>query len=259
VRWHRLLLLAPLLTVALAACSRPRGPAADITVTASYHDHIPVEVERDVVVPIENALRSVAGVERVRVVITRGLAERVIVAAVQEQLASTHNLHYLFEQVEAELAKLTQDVPETIRLKEIELETEQRRVAHFIDFIAEGRGSRALAEALAAAERRADELRVDLGALRRSREVVPAMPPRVWLEGRVAALQEVLERRTTQSALLLRKLLGTVRLECCRSDVGKPYYRAKSTLQPLALLESSEPAAASPTADGGSNALRWWS
>lgn len=72
-------------------------------------------------------------------------------------------------------------------------------------------------------------------------------------------VQELLERRTTQSALLLRKLLGTVRLETCPGEPGKSYYRAKSTLQPLALLESPEPTAAAVTAAGGSNTLRWWS
>jgi hypothetical protein len=148
------------------------------------------------------------------------------------------------------------EAPQTTK---VVIRAEQRRVAHFIDFIAEGRGSRALAEALAAAERRADELQADLEALRRSREAVPEMPPRAWIEERVATLQELLERRTTQSALLLRNLLGTVRLECCRGDLGKPCYRAKSTLQPLALLESTELAVPGPPGDSGSNTLRWWS
>lgn len=194
-----------------------------------------------------------------RLLVHRGLAERVIVAAVREQLSSTDNLHYLLRRVEAEIRRLMQDVPETIRLKEAELETEQRRVAHFIDFIAEGRSSRALAEALAAAERRVEEIRSDLEALTRNRDTIPELPPRDWIEDRVQTLQELLERRTTQSALLLRKLLGTVRLESCQGGRNKPYYRAKSMLQPLALLESSEPTAAAGTAAGGSNALRWWS
>ena len=95
-----------------------------------------------------------------------------------------------------------------MRVKNTEFETEQRRVANFVEFIAEGRGSRALAEALAASERRAQKLRADLEALRESRGAVFQAPPLPWVEERVARLQEVLERRTEKSRLLLRKVLG---------------------------------------------------
>jgi len=44
--------------------------------------------------------------------------------------------------------------PETIRLKEAEFDAEQRRVGNFVEFVAEGRGSRALADALTASEKR---------------------------------------------------------------------------------------------------------
>ena len=40
-----------------------------------------------------------------------------------------------------------------------------------------------------------------------------------------------------------------------RGDLGKPFYRARSTLQTLALLEHL-PGDSGP--DGGSNSLRWW-
>ena len=39
------------------------------------------------------------------------------------------------------------DIPETIRIKESELQAEERRLANFVEFIGEGRGSKALAEA----------------------------------------------------------------------------------------------------------------
>ena len=85
---------------------------------------------------------------------------------------------------------------------------EERRLANLIEFIAEGRGSRALAQAVVATERRVDELRGDLETLRRGRGAAFEAPPLEWLEERIARLQEVLERRTAQSALLLRKLLA---------------------------------------------------
>ena len=81
------------------------------------------------------------------------------------------------------------------------------------------------------------------------------MPPRAWLAERIATIQAVLERRTERSALLLRKLLGRVKLEPVTPDVGRPYYRALSHLDALAILEH-DPDSVDP--EPGSTALRWW-
>jgi site-specific DNA recombinase len=190
-----------------------------------------------------------------RVLVRRKLAERVILSAVQDGLRSTENLEYLLQRVEQEIRELNRDLPETIKLKQAEHETEKRRIQNFVEFVAEGRGSRALGEALAASERRVDELRGELAALRRSQNAVFQTPARAWIEERVATIQDVLERHTERSALLLRKLLGTVTLEPTQGDIGKPYYHAKSSLQALALLE---PPPGDPGSDTGSNTLRWW-
>ena len=140
-------------------------------------------------------------------------------------------------------------------IKEADLEGEGRRVANFVEFIGEGRGSRALADALLASEQRLDELKAELELLRRSQEAVSSVPPLVWIQERVAVLQEVLERRTERSALLLRALLGKIRLKPVANEGGRSYYRAVSKLQILALLdvgltpEDPEP---------GSTSLKWW-
>ncbi len=70
----------------------------------------------------------------------------------------------------------------------------------------------------------------------------PGLPriPTQWL---------FLERETARSALLLRRVLGPVRLVPCNPDVGRSYYRAETALQILELLEDP---------DGGSNSLRQW-
>ena len=100
------------------------------------------------------------------------------------------------------VASASTATPETIRLKEVECDAEQRRVANFIEFVAEGRGSRALGDALTASETRLKELRIDLEGLRRSQDEVFLAPPREWLTERIASIQTVLERRTERSALL---------------------------------------------------------
>lgn len=43
-------------------------------------------------------------------------------------------------------------------------------------------------------------------------------------------------------------------MEPVKPDIGRPYFRAVSTLQPLALLEMDP----SPGSGDGSNPLRWW-
>jgi hypothetical protein len=130
----------------------------------------------------------------------------------------------------------------------------KRRVANLIEFVADGRGSKALAAALMASERKLEELRAELEVLQRSQQSVLEPPPIEWLEERIARLQEVLERRTAQAALLIRKLLGEMRLEPVRPDIGRPYYRATTNLDVLAPVEPDPALDAEP----GSNTLQWW-
>ena len=80
-------------------------------------------------------------------------------------------------------------------------------------------------------------------------------PPREWLVERIATIQTVLERRTERSALLLRKLLGPIRMEPVTPDIGRPYYRALSDLDVLAIVEN-DPDSTDP--EPGSNSLQWW-
>jgi len=202
-----------------------------------------------------------------RVLVRRQLIERLILSSVRDQLCSAENVAYVLARVEKEVSELTRGLPETIRLKQAEMESESRRIQNLVEFIAEGRGSRALAEALGAAERRVDDLRAELDMLRRSNQEVFRAPPLAWIEERVARFQEVLEQKTERSALLLRKLLGSVSLVPVE-DVGEPedvsrpqmpgrgHYRAKASLQVLALLE---PPPEQGGADRGANSSRWWS
>src|SRR5437763_17183451 len=74
-------------------------------------------------------------------------------------------------------------------------------------------------------------------------------PPMEWIAERLGRLQDLLERQTERSALLLRRVLGPVRLVPTRPDVGRPFYRAETALQALQLLEPPE---------GGSSWSRQW-
>jgi len=70
-----------------------------------------------------------------------------------------------------------------------------------------------------------------------------------WVSERPEQVQEVLERETVQSALLLRRILGPIRLMPVTAQVGRPYYQAETALQVLELIQDPE---------GGSTSSKWW-
>ena len=76
-----------------------------------------------------------------------------------------------------------------------------------------------------------------------------------WIGKRLSRVQEVLERRTEQSAILLCDVLGTIRLELRKGEVGRLYYLAQISIDCIALLETP-PGAEAP--DGSSKSLREW-
>ena len=191
-----------------------------------------------------------------RLLVRRTLAERLVVDAVRREVSNRERVAYLLDRVAAEVKHLVSDLPETLTLKKAELEAAERKLGNFVEFIGQGRGSRALADALEVTERRATELRAEVAELEASRSRTFEPPAVAWVTERLATLQQVLERRTERSALLLRKVLGPIRLEPVRGDIGKPFYRARTSLDVVALLEDEGP---QEGANAGSNALREWS
>jgi hypothetical protein len=189
-----------------------------------------------------------------KTLVRRTLVEKVILGTIKEQIADPEHVACVLQQVEHEIAKLRSDLPDTLKLKEAELIAEQRRVANFVDFIGEGRGSQALAKALVETERRVHALSDEVDALRRRREKIFRPPPVEWTKDRLNDVQQVLEQRTARSAQMLRALLGPIRLELVTPDIGRPFYRAATTLDALALIEEPPPAGA----EGGSISLQRW-
>jgi len=185
----------------------------------------------------------------------RTLAEKIVLSNVRERLSSAEAVRHLLEKVEDELRRSASAVPEQVRLGAAELEREQRRLANFIEFVAEGRGSRALGDAVLETERRVDALKTNLDVLRRGREIAFTVPPESWIRDRVVKTQELLERRTERSALLIRQLLGPIRLVPASTPSGRRYLRAETTLSVLPLIEN-EPA--SDPSEAGSNSFLWW-
>ncbi len=61
--------------------------------------------------------------------------------------------------------------------------------------------------------------------------------------------------KNRDGALLLRRLLGPIRLEPVRPEVGRPYYRAVSTLDALAIVEEDPD---DDPSESSSSSLRKW-
>ena len=83
-----------------------------------------------------------------------------------------------------------------------------------------------------------------------------AQLPFEWIEARLDELAGLLKRRTGESAMVLRRLLGQIRMEPTKGDIGRPYYVAQTSIDALTVLEPSN---AKNRRDGGSNSSRWWS
>jgi site-specific DNA recombinase len=184
-----------------------------------------------------------------KLLVPRRFLEKRILAEVAQRISNTAAVHYVLERVALEVKRLHAHLPEKMKLARAALAAEQRRVANYIGFIGEGKGTRALAEALQQAEDKVDTLRGELQVLTATADAVFQVPPVEWVAERLAGLPKLLERETARSALLLRRVLGPVRLVPCRPEVGRTYYRAETAIQVLELLEDP---------DGGSNSLRQW-
>jgi site-specific DNA recombinase len=190
-----------------------------------------------------------------KTLVRRTLAEKVILEAIQDQISDPEHIAYVLGRVEEEIAKQRADLPDTLRLKEVELAAEERRLANFVEFIGEGRGSQALGKALVETERRVEALTEEVDSLNRSREKIFRPPPVEWISERLGDIQSVHEQRTARSAQMLRSLLGPIRLELQTPDIGRPFYSAVTTLDALALIETPSDQSG---AEGGSNSLQRW-
>ncbi len=184
-----------------------------------------------------------------KLLVPRRLIERRLLSTIQERVSDAQAIRYVLDRVRIEVAHLHAHLPEQVKLKRAALATEERRVANFIDFIGSGKGTRALGEALEQAEHAAQALRDELCALEATAEAIFEPPPVEWIAARLSAIQELLERQTGRSALLLRRILASVRLMPVRPEIGRPYYQAETALQALELLEPPE---------AGSNWSRQW-
>ena len=200
-------------------------------------------------------MRAQKGACSNKVIVRRTLTEKIILEEVSKRLSSPDQIHQILTKVEKEIGILYSDIPESIRQKEIELNAEERRLSNFIEFIGEGRGSRALAKALEISEIKVNALQSELEGLQKTRNKVFQAPPIDWVEEKLTELSNVLEQNTAQSAEALRQVLGPIRMEVTYPETGRPYYTAHTSIDTLAIIDKP---ACSETFQKSSDTLRWW-
>ena len=189
-----------------------------------------------------------------RVKIPRLLAEKIIVDAVQQRLADPSAIQYVFNRLQKEVARLYSDVPETLRRKKAQLGNERRRRDNLVNFVAEGKQSAAIRERLAQTEQKVSSLEVQIQELTRTSRGF-RVPSLRTIERRCANLRALLDSRVEQSALVLRELLGKIRLYPVVSSSGRRYCVARTAFDTLKLLKDLGPDGGS---DPGATSIGWW-
>ena len=182
-----------------------------------------------------------------------------ILGALRDRLLQPEPVCQVLDRVHEEVKTLCAHVPDMLKAKTAQLAAARLRVDRIVNFVSLGRAqdSKALAEALAENEALVVSLEAEVENLRQASDSRVRFPSRAWIEKRLAALRELLERRTEASGLLLRRLLGRMVLEPVYPDQGVPYYVAKTSLDVLVLLEHPGPGP-DPGSDPGANSFGWW-
>ena len=187
-----------------------------------------------------------------KVLISRKRLEKKLLAALLDEVLQPEVLDAVYQRTAEKVKEQFAHVPEQLRLRKIELNRAETRVHNFIEFIASGRATPSLADALSQAEELVKTLSDDVASLEEAKDHAFTPPPKAWIESRVPALTDLLEQRTERSALAFRRLAGPVVLTPKKPDIGKAYYQASCKVDALNLL-------ACEGAAEGSSLLRWWS
>jgi site-specific DNA recombinase len=171
-----------------------------------------------------------------KVLIARKRLEDKFVAALNEKVLDPELLDQVFQRTATKVKELFAHVPEELRLKKIELNRAETRVHNFIEFIASGRATPTLADALSQAEEQVKSLSADVQSMEAAKDHAFTPPPRAWITARIGRLNHLLATRTEKSALALRRLTGAITLSPQKPEVGKPYYQARCKFDALNLL-----------------------
>lgn len=191
-----------------------------------------------------------------RLLVRRTIAERCVLAAVRARISNAESLRYVLDRVAIEVKRLHAELPETLRTTHPKLDLAERRVANFIAFIDDGKGTHALGQALETSETELEQLRGELAALE------------AMATGGLHAAACRMDRRANAAAWGVAwppdhalcagaaPHPGPARLRPVRPEVGRPHYQIETALEVLDLLDVASEEA--ETSEGGSNWYQQW-
>ena len=181
-----------------------------------------------------------------KLTIPRKRLEEILLENLKGNLLTAENLKYIYENVEKEIAKTLNEVPEELKQKKFQQEKIETELQNLLTFIKNGNFSKVVSEALMDAESRSEKLKSEMQGLEFQRNNAFKAPPKEWIEHRLDNLFETLNKNTKQSALALKDLFGTIELEAvpgeCVIECGnlvqnRAYYLAHTKIDTLALLD----------------------
>ncbi|GAM10053.1 recombinase [Geobacter sp. OR-1] len=212
-------------------------------------------------------MKAVRGGCTNKLMVRKSIVEPIIMGELAKLLNNTEMLKFIMTKVEKYVKEMCSTVPEEIVVKKTELSKLDKVIHNLVKFISDGRSSKSIADSLQVSEERKEVLSTELVILEATHMKVFKAPPIEWITDRVSNIKEVLEEKTEQSALLIRKLMGQIRLKPVTPDIGRAYLVAISKFQPLALFEEKRPSpkkerplslTSDTDWDGGTNARSWW-
>ena len=193
--------------------------------------------------------------------LSRKRAEQIIISELKEKILTAENIEYVYKNLEKLIAKGLNNNPELIKKKKAQLDNVFMEIQNYLNYIKMGNFSKAVSAVLQEAESKSEDLKREISSLEFQKENSFQVPPKEWINHRLERLNETLSKNTTSSALALKGLVGSIRLEPIsdkESDfyyllkdgkqVFKPYYVAHIKTQTLALLDEQHK---------GSNWLQW--
>ncbi len=190
-----------------------------------------------------------------KVNVRRSVLENLILDDVKQLLSEPENIQSVLNSVANKMKELYSEFPNKITRREKELASEERKLNNFINFIGEGKGTRSLNHALIESENKIDKLKNEIHVLQTSHSKAVQAPPVRWIQNRLNHIQHLLERNISESAMVLRKLLGPIELEPVFPETGRPYYLAHTTFETISIVVDKK-FAPNPL-DKGANQYSW--
>lgn len=184
-----------------------------------------------------------------KLTIQKKRAEGLLLDNLKDVVLTAENLKYVYDNVEKEVTRTMNRIPEELRLKKHQCKKVQAQLQNLLNLIKVGNFSKTLSEALADAESCSEKLKGEMQGLEFQRTTAFKAPPREWIQFRLDSLHATLTQNGEAAALSLKNLLGRIELEPalgnCKVKTGKiievrSFYIAYTDVDTLALLEGDD-------------------